>query len=56
MHNLLFEKHDERSHKKQVNQEIFIPYAEQIGLNMEQFATDVISFDVQQRVKRDKAE
>lgn len=56
MHDLLFEKQQERGEKQQANQEMFIGYAQEIGLNIQQFTTDVVSAELKERVERDKEE
>lgn len=54
MHNILLEKQNERGNKEKTNIEIFIPYAEEVGLNMDKFYSDVVSDSVIQKIEKDK--
>ncbi len=50
MHDLLFE------HQRQLEDEDIEGYAEQLGLDMERFRTDMASAETQRRIERDKEE
>jgi len=54
MHNILFENQEKWGEKRQSDSNIFLPYAEQIGLNIEQFKRDLSEKSVMERVKRDQ--
>lgn len=56
MHDLLFTKQKEWGGKQIVVPEVFEGYAQELGLNMEQYRADVSSGDVAARVKRDMDE
>lgn len=54
MHNILFENQKTWGEKQSPDPSIFEGYAQQIGLNMDQFKKDVASQEVKDRVNRDK--
>jgi protein-disulfide isomerase/predicted heme/steroid binding protein len=54
MHNILFENQKTWGEKQSPDPSIFEGYAQQIGLNMDQFKKDVVSQEVKDRVNRDK--
>lgn len=54
MHDLLFMRQKEWGEKQVATPEVFEGFAQEIGLNMEQFKTDVASPEVAARVKRDQ--
>lgn len=53
MHDLLFEQQPNWGEKAVANPSLFVAYAEQIGLDMEQYQTDVASDETRARVERD---
>lgn len=54
MHNMLFERQASWSDLSQPNN-VFAEYADELGLDVEQFRTDSVSDEVQDRVRRDEA-
>lgn len=54
MYDLLFAEQTTWGEKTSANPKIFEEYAKQLGLNMEQYAKDVNSKEVKERVTRDK--
>lgn len=54
MHDKLFEDQKNWGEKTAPDPKIFEGYAQQIGLNMDQFKKDVVSKEVKNRVERDK--
>lgn len=50
MHDLLFDKQAEWANKNSADQDLFIPYAREIGLDLELYAADVESKAVKDRV------
>lgn len=56
MHDLLFETQEAWSHKEKADQSLFLPYAQQLNLDMEQFNKDVASAEVKERVKKSREE
>lgn len=54
MHNILFDNQKTWGEKQSPDPTIFEEYAQQIGLNMDQFKKDVVSQEVRDRVNRDK--
>lgn len=54
MHDKLFDEQKTWGEKPAANPKIFEGYAQQIGLNLEQFKKDVASKEVKDRVERDK--
>lgn len=54
MHDLLFTRQKEWGEKQVATPEIFEGFAQELGLNMEQFKADVASPEVVARVKRDQ--
>ncbi len=53
MHDLLFEQQPNWGEKAVANPSLFVAYAEQIGLDMEQYQNDVASDETRARVERD---
>lgn len=53
MHDLLFEQQPNWGEKAVANPALIAPYAEQIGLDMEQYQVDVASDETKARVERD---
>lgn len=53
MHDLLYARQKDWGEKQVPTPQVFEGYAEELGLNMEQFKLDVASEDVKLRVKRD---
>lgn len=53
MQDLLFNTADEWGHQPQPNQEFFLKYAGQLGLNVEQFKKDLVDPRWQAKVERD---
>lgn len=56
MHDLLFESQKEWAEKPAADPKLFVPYAEKLGLNLEQFNRDREDKAVKERVERNKAE
>ncbi len=56
MHDLLFETQGIWGERNKEDKEIFVKYAEQIGLNMEQFKIDVSSEKVRSKIAKHKGE
>jgi protein-disulfide isomerase len=56
MHDLLFERQAERGEREQEDKNIFMPYAQQIWLDMTQYASDIGSDAVVRRIARDKGQ
>jgi protein-disulfide isomerase len=56
MHDILFENQRDWGERESSDSAIFEAYAEQVGLNMEQFKQDVNSKEVKNRVTRDRNE
>jgi protein-disulfide isomerase len=54
MHNLLFDNQKSWGEKQSPDPAIFEVYAQQVGLNMDQYKKDVKSKEVSERVNRDK--
>lgn len=54
MHDLLFTRQKEWGEKQVATPEVFEGFAQELGLNMEQFRADVASPEVAARVKRDQ--
>jgi len=54
MHDLLFESQEEWRGKALPNSELFVPYAEKLGLDVEQFKSDMGSKELADRVNRDR--
>lgn len=56
MHDLLFESQKEWAEKPAADAKLFVPYAEKLGLNLEQFNRDREDAAVKARIERNKAE
>lgn len=56
MHNLLFETQSAWWEWSYANQEVFLWYAQQIGLDMQQYQSDVVSEWVGERIERDRSD
>lgn len=54
MHDLLFTRQKEWGEKQVATPEVFEGFAQELGLNMEQFRADIASPEVAARVKRDQ--
>lgn len=54
MHDLLFENQRSWSGSSDIAEETFIGYASRLGLNVEQFKTDLVSQAVKDKIARDK--
>lgn len=52
MHDLMYERQKVWGEKQVPTPEVFEGYAQELGLNMEQFKTDVVSASVKERVER----
>ena len=52
MHDLMYERQKDWGEKQVATPQVFEAYAEELGLNMEQFKTDVASASVKERVER----
>lgn len=56
MYQMLFENQAEWGHRKQPQRDMFLGYARQIGLDLEQFREDWDSAATKDRVRRDQAD
>ncbi len=54
MHDMLFENQDTWSAERSANPEVFVSYAEKLGLDIAQYKKDASSEEVENRVLRDK--